>query len=161
MRIGKVVLACTAAAVLLLIGGRSPAQPPGAGELKTMRGTIKSFTTAPRGEVDGAVLDDGTVIHWPPHLEDQFTKIASRGDRVKVTGRMETGPEGDTHLEVQTLTNIASGASVENDGPPPPRGAKPREAGPRRAADREQRLRDLENQLDQLRREIDRLRRER
>ena len=38
------------------------------------------------GEVDGAVLDDGTVIHWPPHLSDRISGIAVRGDQVRVTG---------------------------------------------------------------------------
>ncbi len=48
--------------------GRAVAEPPAppAAESKTVRGAVKSFTTAPMGEVDGAVLDDGTVIHWPP-----------------------------------------------------------------------------------------------
>ncbi len=121
---------------------------------KTVEGVIRRFTSAPRGEVDGAVLEDGTVIHWPPHREDRFAKIASKGDRVRVTGRMETGPEGDSHLEVQNLTNLRTNRSGVNDGPPPP---DRRRAGPDRSSDREQRLRALEEQVEQLRREIARL----
>ena len=77
---------------------------------------MQSFTTAPMGEVDGAMLDDGTVIHWPPHLADRFPAFVARGDRIR-RGRMETGPAGDTHLEVQTVTNLRTNASAENDGP--------------------------------------------
>ena len=33
--------------------------------MKSVSGVVKSFTTAPKGEVDGAVLEDGTVLHWP------------------------------------------------------------------------------------------------
>jgi hypothetical protein len=47
------------------------AQAPGSGETRTAQGTVKSLTTAPMGEIDGAVLDDGTVIHWPPHLAER------------------------------------------------------------------------------------------
>jgi hypothetical protein len=85
---------------------------------------VRSTTTAPMGEIDGAVLDDGTAIHWPPHLAEQFAGIAVRGDQLRATGRMETGPEGDTHLEVRTVTNLRTNASFENDAPalPPPPG---------------------------------------
>ncbi len=122
------------------------AQPPDRGDSKTVRGTVRSMTTAPMGELDGAVLDDGTVIHWPPHLSDRFSGIAARGDQVRVTGWMETGPEGDTHLEVRTVSNLRTNASVENNAPapppppgpgrrrgpvpPPPPGPRPRNRGP-------------------------------
>jgi hypothetical protein len=150
-----------AAIVLLATCGRSAAQPPGAGDTTTVRGTVKDYTTAPRGEVDGAVLEDGTWLHWPPHMQDRFTDVVKKGDRVRASGRTETGPAGDTHFEVRSVTNLRSNAAAENPdyakGPPP----APRGRGPARIADRDQRLRDLEDQLDQLRREIDRLRRER
>jgi hypothetical protein len=93
-------------------------------------------------------------------MQDRFTDILKKGDRVTATGRTETGPAGDTHFEVQIVTNQRSNAKAENpdfaDGPPPGRGV-----APGRPADRDQRLRDLEDQVDQLRREIQRLRRDR
>src|SRR5207249_1335936 len=135
-------------------------QPPRTGDLSTVRGTVQRFTTAPLGEVDGAVLNDGTWLHWPPHMQDRFKGILGEGDRVRATGRTETGPAGDTHFEVQRVTNLRTSATAENpdlaNGPPP----GPSRAAPVRPADREQRLRDLEDQIDQLRREIQRLRRE-
>jgi hypothetical protein len=141
---------------------RPPGPPPDA-EVTTVRGKVKEFTTAPKGEVDGAMLDDGTWLHWPPHLEDRFSAILKRGDAVRAAGRTETGPKGDTHFEVQSVTNLRTNASADNpdfaNGPPPPRPG-PRRLEPPPPPDREQRLRDLENQVDQLRREIERLRRE-
>jgi hypothetical protein len=133
---------------------------PGAGEAETVRGRVKEFTTAPKGEVDGAVLEDGTWLHWPPHLQGRFAELIKKGDRVRATGRTETGPAGDTHFEVQSVTNLRTSATAENPGfaAGPPPGA--RRVAPGRPADREQRLRDLEDQVDQLRREIQRLRRE-
>jgi hypothetical protein len=140
---------------------RPPGPPPDA-EFMTLRGTVKEFTTAPKGEVDGAMLDDGTWLHWPPHVQDRFSAILKRGDPIRATGRTETGRRGDTHFEVQSVTNLRTNASADNpdfaDGPP--RRPDPRRVAPPPPPDREQRLRDLENQVEQLRREIERLRRE-
>ena len=96
------------------------AQPPDRDPTKSVQGTVRRLTTAPMGEIDGAVLDDGTAIHWPPHLGGRMAGIAVRGDQVRATGRMETGPEGDTHLEIATITNLRTSASLENDAPAPP-----------------------------------------
>lgn len=81
-------------------GGKGP------GEFQTVDGTIKRFTTAPKGEVDGAVLADGSVIHWPPHREDDFAAIAKVGDRVRVEGRSKRAPHGETRLEVDSLQKL-------------------------------------------------------
>jgi len=157
--------------LLLLFCTASNAQPRREGDTQTVTGVVKEMTAAPKGEVDGAVLDDGTVIHWPPHLADRFTGIVARGDRIRVIGWMETGPRGDTKLEVRTVTNLRTNAARQNDDepPPPPRGRRPappppppdlqREA-PDRPGDTELRIRDLETQIEQLRKEIERLRRE-
>jgi len=154
--------------------------------MRTLEGTIERFTTAPRGEIDGAVLDDGTMIHWPPHLADQFSRIAARAERVRATGWTETGPAGDTHFEIKSLTNVRTNASFENDDlAPPPRRGLARRRGPIPPArprpepssvDRdgdgsrdfattseprenlERRVRALEDQIAQLREEIRELR---
>ena len=94
------------------------AQPPNEGGLKTVQGKVESFTTAPLGEVDGAVLDDGTVVHWPPHLGDRIANMIGKGDRIRATGWMETGPAGDTHLEIQSLTNLRTERFVRPAGWP-------------------------------------------
>ena len=138
---------------------------PRFGEVKTAEGRVQSFTTAPMGEVDGAVLDDGTVIHWPPHLADRFTAIVARGERVKVSGWMETGPAGDTHLEVQTATNVRTNASASNDAVQPADRIVPDNSGDfavssERGGDVERRLKALEDQITQLREEVRRLSRE-
>jgi single-stranded DNA-binding protein len=140
--------------------GRRPAPPPPPPEdreMKTVTGKVRNMTTAPKGEIDGALLDDGTLIHWPPHMQDRFQEIVAPGDRVRVRGRMETGRRGDTHLEVATVTNLRSNASRDNDGDVrPPRGPRAAAAPP---ADPEQRIRELEQQVQELRREVERLRR--
>jgi len=121
IRLALLVAGCL---VLLLACAESRAQPPGAGDTSTVRGKVDRFTTAPMGEVDGAVLDDGTWLHWPPHMQDRFANILSKGDTVRATGRTETGPAGDTHFEVQSVTNLRTKDTAENpdyaNGPPPP-----------------------------------------
>ena len=113
-----------------------------------MRGTVERLTTAPRGEVNGAVLDNGTVLHWPPHLEDRYKDRVRVGGRVNATGVMERGPEGDEHLEVQTLTS-----RVDDEPAAAEKGSA--------RGDRDRRLQELQAQLDRIQRELDELRRER
>ena len=103
--------------------GKRPKGPPRDAEFLTVTGTVKDFTTAPKGEADGLILDDGTWVHWPPHLGDRFGDMAQKGDKVRVSGYMETA-EGDTKLEVSTLTNLRTRKAIDNpDRPPPPDGA--------------------------------------
>jgi hypothetical protein len=133
------------------------------GQTLTAQGRVKLFTTAPMGEVDGAVLDDATVIHWPPHLADRFTAIVARGDRIRVSGWTEKGPAGDTHLEVQTAVNLSTNASASADGGPAAGRIAADGSGdfaPPRASsgDVERRLKELEDQVAQMREEIRRLR---
>jgi hypothetical protein len=142
--------------------GERPAPPaPPAGNFSDIQGTVRSLTTAPRGEVDGAVLDNGTVLHWPPHLADRFANAIKVGEQVRATGRSDTGPAGDTHFEVQSVTVVGTGARVEN----PDLALAPAAAGPslipNASIDLERRLRDIETQLNHLRRDVEELRRSR
>ena len=151
---GAVILALVVFAALIEARAQSPDQR----DVKTVQGKVESFSTAPRGEVDGAVLDDGTAIHWPPHLGDRISSMVAKGDRVRATGWMETGPRGDTHLEIEAIKNLGTKASFDrSDEPLPPR------AGPRgpRGSNVEERVRALEERVDQLFREVERLRRDR
>jgi hypothetical protein len=152
---------------LLLAVSSSKAQTPGLRATSTAEGMVQSFTNAPMGEVDGAHLDDGTILHWPPHLADRFTAVVVRGDRVKVSGWMENGPAGDTHFEVQSATNLRTSATATGDAPAPPQGPRgpiaanafgdpsPTSARPEGI---EARLKALEDQIDLLREEIRNLR---
>jgi hypothetical protein len=123
-------------------------------EALTVTGMVKEFTTAPKGEVDGLILNDGTWVHWPPHLEDRFAGIA-KGDKLKVTGFMETGPKGDTKLEVATLTDLRTSKTSENPDRPLPRSGR---LIPGKGGDVEDRLQALEDRIDQLQKQIERLR---
>jgi hypothetical protein len=125
----------------------------GAGSL-TLGGTVREFTNAPQGEVDGLILSDGNWVHWPPHLADRFSSIVAKGDTVRATGFRETGPKGDTKLEVSILTNTVTGKSAENPDLPTPAAERPA------SGNREERLRALEDQVEQILRELRGLRKE-
>jgi hypothetical protein len=134
------------------------ARTPGDDGAKTVEGRVQRLTTAPRGETDGAVLDDGTTIHWPPHLGDRVAEIVAKGDRIRATGRMETGPEDDTHLEIQSVRNLSTRKSFDrDDDPPPPRA----DAAGSRGRNFEDRLRALEDEVRRLSKEIEHLKNDR
>ncbi|HVW39536.1 MAG TPA: hypothetical protein VHB99_19595, partial [Pirellulales bacterium] len=101
-----------------------------------VRGTVERLTTAPKGEIDGAVLDDGTMLHWRPHLEDEFQAAVKVGDEVEAAGRTEIAPRGEEHFEVERLTNLRTKAVAMNDDRRPPKPPKgPKERGPRPGAE--------------------------
>ena len=106
--------------------------------------------------MDGLILSSGKWVHWPPHLADRFTAIVAKGDRIKADGYWETGPKGDTKLEVSTLTNLGSNRTSENPDRPPPASARLTAGG---AGDVEERLQALEDKVDRLTAEVERLRR--
>lgn len=143
---------------------KGPPPPPRRSErTETVRGSVARLTTAPKGEVDGAVLEDGTVLHWPPHLEDRFTKVVKKGDRVEVTGFQETTPKGDEHFEVASVTNLDTKATAANEGDRGPAEARPkrdRERGDR-DDNRDHEIREIKKELERLLRRVERLERER
>lgn len=150
--------------------GPPPPPPPDRavdGPTKTVRGVVKEFTTAPKGETDGFFLDDGTEVHFPPHLSDKVTDVVNKKDRVKVTGRSMKMPGGETHFQASSITNLRTNTSVAIDdtAPPPPpdgRAAPPpdRRDGADRPGNVDQRLRRLEEKMDRLLEEMKRLKRD-
>lgn len=137
--------------------GGSPPGPRRSGPSETLRGTVHRLATAPKGEIDGAILDDGTFLHWPPHLEDRFTSVVDEGDRVEAVGFRDTGKKGDERFEVQSLTNLQTDKTVQrDDGRPPDARREDRGAGRSRG----DRIRQLKEDVERLEREIERLERE-
>jgi hypothetical protein len=130
---------------------------PGNGELLTVNGSVKEFTTAKKGEVDGFIVSDGRQVHWPPNMANRFSDFVAKGDKVRVTGFWETGKKGDAKLEVSTLTNLRTNKTIEIPDRPSAPSANPASGT---AGNRDERIRALENQVDQIQREIQKLRKE-
>jgi len=84
-------------------------------QLPESRGTVKQYTLTPRGDVDGVILTDGTEVKLPPHLSAQTVFAIHPGDEVSVRGlRARALPL----VDAASITNIATGKRVVDNGPP-------------------------------------------
>jgi hypothetical protein len=75
-----------------------------------------------RGEVNGALLDDGTVLRLPPPEAERFAASLQAGQTVAVRGEIITTALGRV-IDVQAIGNSPE-QMTELAGPRPPRGPK-------------------------------------
>jgi hypothetical protein len=67
--------------------GTLPHELRGAGLARlSAQGQVAQITTAPRGEPDGVILADGTVIKLTPPVAQQFPRLVQSGARVSAQG---------------------------------------------------------------------------
>ncbi len=89
-------------------------------QLPETRGTVKQYTLTPRGDIDGVILTDGTEVKLPPHLSAQTVFAIHPGDAISVRGlRARALPL----VDAASITNVATGKSVVDNGPPDRRAA--------------------------------------
>src|SRR5215207_1763361 len=60
-------------------------------QLPEVKGTVQAYSLTPRGDVDGLILNDGTEVHFPPHMSAQLVFAVKPGDAVTVHG-LRRGP---------------------------------------------------------------------
>ncbi|KTS16931.1 hypothetical protein NS228_28730, partial [Methylobacterium indicum] len=84
-------------ATLVTLGGPEPA----AGET-VMSGRIAALLHGRRGEVNGALLDDGTTLRLPPHEAARLSATLQAGQPVSLRGMVTRSPLG-TVVEVRAL----------------------------------------------------------
>jgi len=58
---------------------------PGA-QNTVVQGRVQRLLRRPAGDVDGALLDDGTVLRMPPHVAYQFATLLAPGQIVAAQG---------------------------------------------------------------------------
>lgn len=87
----------------------------------TVTGAVRAFTRAPTGEVDGFVMRDGTVVHFPTYLSKRVTAFVGTGGALRVMGVMTTGRDrdGQSVLEAQTISNLETNRTMRLSGAPP------------------------------------------
>ena len=113
---------------ILLAAGSAAAQtppPPPAPDMQdaqTTSGHVKQYLLAPRGEVDGLLLTDGTQVAVPPHLQDTLTASVKPGDAIRVQGNRESA----SRIVAQEIDDKATGAHVVDRGPDPSNPPPPR-----------------------------------
>jgi hypothetical protein len=83
-----------------------PPPPPGvpaSGAQNTMvQGRVQRLLRGPAGDVDGALLDDGTILRMPPHVAYQFATLLVPGQTVAAQGWGLNTAYGRV-LDVQTV----------------------------------------------------------
>jgi len=82
-------------------------------QLPESRGTVKQYTLAPRGEVDGLILNDGTEVHIPKHLGAQMVFAIRPGDDVSIRGLKARGLP---MVDAVSITNVNTGKTVVDNG---------------------------------------------
>jgi hypothetical protein len=75
------------------------------------QGVVKQPIHGPKGEVRGAVLQDGRIIRLPPHEADRFSDLLKKGAKISVTGEGAATSFG-TVVEARQI-----GSSVETMKP--------------------------------------------
>lgn len=127
-RMRYVLLAATLAAGTGGIAVAQNAATYDPAQLPATKGTVAQYSLTPRGDVDGLILNDGTEVHFPPHLGTQLVFLVKPGDSVTINGlKARNVPM----VMAMQITNDATSKSVVDAGRPEG-GPPPREHGPGR-----------------------------
>jgi hypothetical protein len=95
-----------------------PAANPYSRQPMSASGIIKALTYAPRGEIDGAVLDNGTIIHVPPPVGMQYASLFRIGAPLAASGygtansygrSFEATAIGPSASQMETVATVDSG----------------------------------------------------
>ena len=95
-----------------------PPFPPGprawSGHDMRVTGSVRRVLTGGRGEANGAILEDGTVVRFPPHVGEAFATLLVPGGHLAAQGYGTSGPAG-TAIEAMALG--ASQTTLMSVGP--------------------------------------------
>jgi hypothetical protein len=105
------------------------AGPPGprrAGQVLQVSGHVKTQLHGPRGELNGVLLEDGTIIHLPPEEANRLAEGLAVGQPLYVTGDGIASPLGKVIAARQIGPSATQLAEIQpgppgRRGPPPPR----------------------------------------
>jgi hypothetical protein len=113
-----------------------PGQPAPGAQLGTAQGRILQVLHGPRGDANGAILDDGTTLKFPPPTAWQTVSLLQPGQSVVAQGWSLSNSYGRV-IDVQTITSGQQAAApLQTTGtapppPPPPAGIAPPPPAPR------------------------------
>ncbi|MFC7478142.1 hypothetical protein ACFQS7_27600 [Dankookia sp. GCM10030260] len=83
--------------------------------LPEVAGTVERLVANPRGEADGMLLRDGTLVHVPPHLSAVLRGTVAPGSAVRIRG---IRPRGVPHMVAAIEVLPEGGAAIHDHGPP-------------------------------------------
>lgn len=109
-------------------GAGGPPGPHDAQEALSDTGRIKAQLHGPRGDLNGALLEDGTIVRLPPPEAQRLASTLTAGSPVTVQGNGFEGPLGRV-IEARSigpdathLAQIAMPPHPPGHRPPPPGG---------------------------------------
>jgi len=85
--------------------GKAPPAPNLVRQQMSANGTIRAVTHALRGEPDGAILSDGTIVHVPPPVGEEYADLLQPGKPLAAIGL------GTSNSYGRSLEAIALGSS--------------------------------------------------
>jgi hypothetical protein len=94
-------------------GPHRPEKEPFSAEVE---GTVSQYLLNPRGEVDGLLLEDRTVIKFPPHLARELVEVIKPSERVHANGHLEA----EKLLKGHVIANPNKGQAIREIKPTPP-----------------------------------------
>lgn len=107
---------------------RGPREPALAGRRTAIEGRIQQVLHGPRGEVNGALLDNGTIIRIGPREAELVDSLLRPGQAVAVSGIGLTSLYGSV-IDVGSIGATRNEmTSVKDDAAPPPPPPAPGEA---------------------------------
>ncbi len=104
-------------------GAGGPPGPRDAGQALNATGRIKAQLHGPRGDLNGALLEDGTIIRLPPPEARRLASVLTAGSPVTVQGEGIEGPLGRV-IEARSI-GPDTGHLSQVAAPPPPPGHRP------------------------------------
>jgi hypothetical protein len=100
--------------------GTAPPPPPPNTPFATQQqsvvatGTVSRFVINPEGDVDGFLLGDGSLVHFPPRMSAQLVNAIHPGDSVRIAGFRD----GGGNVTAQQITNDRTSQQVIDQPPP-------------------------------------------
>jgi hypothetical protein len=93
------------------------------------QGVVKQVIHGPKGEIRGAVLEDGRIIRLPPHEAERFSDLLKKSSKIAVKGEGATTSFG-TVVEAREIgTSKATLQAIDDKKHGPKHG--PRHHGPK------------------------------
>jgi hypothetical protein len=113
-------------------GTRPPPLPPGVpspgAQQTSLNGRVQASLSGPAGDLNGAVLDDGTIIRMPPPEAFRFAGLLTSGQMVTVQGWALITSYGrvvDAQSVAPASAQVAAPPIAPFAPPPPPPPARP------------------------------------
>jgi hypothetical protein len=88
-----------------------PGMPAPGAQSSFAQARVNRLLRGPAGDVNGAIMDDGTILRMPPHIAYQFASVLVPGNTVAAQGWGLTTPYGRV-VDVQSI-----GASTAQANP--------------------------------------------